>query len=250
MNERPFYVGYLPHAPASLAAYLRLRVAGVVVIGILIALLITLSERPFAAATFEYGVTANYEGVISEFPYPTLLVRRPGDSGTMPYSRYYLVGQGKAGMADAVAGLHGSTVRVNGTLIYRDEQTMIEVVPDGVEALATGVAALPPDEPLGNVVLKGEIVDSKCYLGVMKPATFKPHKACAIRCLAGGIPAILVVRRPDGRVEHLLLADLDGRALNDRVLDRIAVPVSVTGALHRRGADLVLYADPAQITTL
>lgn len=250
MSERPFYVGYLPDAPPGVARYLRPRIAGIIAIGLLVALLVTLSERPFANATFEYGVTRSFDGVLSEFPYPTLLVRRPGQSDTMPYSRYLLVGQGKFGVQAQVAGLHGTAVRIDGTLIYREQQTMIELAPDGlITRSATGVD-MPADEPLGNVVLRGEIVDSKCYLGVMKPAAFKPHKACAIRCLAGGIPAILVVRRPDGSTDHVLLADLDGRALNDRILDRVAEPVAVTGALHRRGADLVLYADPAQIERL
>ena len=39
-----------------------------------------------------------------------------------------------------------------------------------------------------NVTLKGEIIDPKCYLGAMKPGGGKTHKACAMRCIAGGIP--------------------------------------------------------------
>jgi hypothetical protein len=34
----------------------------------------------------------------------------------------------------------------------------------------------------------GELVDTKCWLGVMRPATGKVHRACAARCLAGGVP--------------------------------------------------------------
>ena len=250
MSEHDFYVGYLPNAPRGLARYLLPRVAGVIAIGVLVALLITLSEKPFAKASFEFGVTRSFEGIVSEFPYPTLLVERPGNAGEMPYSRYLLVAPGKFGVADALGGQHGRRVSLDGTLIYRDEQTMIEVLPESIAVSTSAALALPPDEPLGGVILEGEIVDSKCYFGVMKPATFKPHKACAIRCLAGGIPAILLIRRPDGRHEHVLLADSEGRAMNDRILDRVAQPVRVTGALHRHGADLVLYADPEQIVTL
>ena len=41
--------------------------------------------------------------------------------------------------------------------------------------------------------VKGEIVDPKCFFGVMKPGEGKPHKDCAIRCILGGIPPVLKV---------------------------------------------------------
>lgn len=42
------------------------------------------------------------------------------------------------------------------------------------------------------VTLDGELVDSKCYLGTMKPGDGKTHKSCAILCLRGGIPPLFV----------------------------------------------------------
>jgi hypothetical protein len=50
---------------------------------------------------------------------------------------------------------------------------------------------------LGTQTLIGEIVDSKCYLGVMNPGALIPHRACAIRCISGGIPPVLLVRQSD-----------------------------------------------------
>ena len=40
----------------------------------------------------------------------------------------------------------------------------------------------------GPVTVSGEIVDSKCFLGVMVPGAGKTHKECASLCLRGGIP--------------------------------------------------------------
>lgn len=251
-SSNEFYVGYLPNAPTGVHRYLVPRVLGIAAIAALLAALVVVSQQPYARATFEFGTTRSFSGIVSEFPYPALLVERPGRSASMPYSRYYLVAPGKFGMQDVLRGRHGETLQLSGTLIYRDDQMMIEVLPDTIAPLSfAGEPAIEAqDESLGNVTLRGEIVDSKCYLGVMKPATFKPHKACAIRCLSGGIPALLLVRRSDGGIDHVLLADADGRAINDRILDRVAEPVSVTGQLHRRGADLILHADPTHIVPL
>ncbi|MFK8014405.1 MAG: hypothetical protein AB8G17_03035 [Gammaproteobacteria bacterium] len=248
-EQRPLYVGYQSHAAKGTARFLGPRIVGMLAIALLIALLVVLVQRPFAVASFEFGQTREFNGIVSEFPYPTLLVARPGRSDDMPYSRYLLSGQGKFGVADELTGRHGQNVALSGTLIYRDEQAMIEVLPDSLTFMPQ-TAALPVDESLGTVTLRGEVIDSKCYLGVMKPAAFKPHKACAIRCLSGGIPALFVVRGTDGSADHVLLAGPDGRALNQQLLDIVATPVEVTGTLRRSGSDLILHTDATAFQTL
>ena len=60
----------------------------------------------------------------------------------------------------------------------------------------------------------GELVDTKCFLGVMRPATGKVHRGCAVRCLSGGAPPALLVRDEQGNGVALLLA-----SLNDQPLD-------------------------------
>lgn len=244
-----FYVGYNAKAGPRTARFIGVRVLGIVAIAVLLAALIALAQKPFAVSTFEFGQTRTFEGIVSEFPYPTLLVARPGRSADMPYSRYLLTAPGKLGVADILAGRHGDALSLSGTLIYRDDQAMIEVLPD---TITTGslAGAIPNEQDLGTVQLRGEIVDSKCYLGVMKPGAFKTHKACAIRCLSGGIPALFVVRGRDGSADHLLIAGPDGKALNDQLLDRVAQPIEVTGQLLRRGTELILQAPPASFVVL
>ncbi|MEJ2177929.1 MAG: hypothetical protein P8Y12_08270 [Gammaproteobacteria bacterium] len=44
------------------------------------------------------------------------------------------------------------------------------------------------------MTLTGEIADSKCFLGVMKPGEGSIHRACAEVRLLGGIRSMLVVR--------------------------------------------------------
>ena len=98
---------------------------------------------------------------------------------------------------------------------------------------------------LGRQTLKGEIVDSKCYLGVMNPGQLLPHRACAIRCISGGIPPVLLVRQTNGAATYLLLVSAAGRPVNQQVLDLVAEPVQITGEVERQGRLLILRADPS-----
>jgi hypothetical protein len=92
------------------------------------------------------------------------------------------------------------------------------------------------------VTLSGEIVDSKCYLGVMNPGQGKVHRDCAARCLSGGIPPIFITT--DGR-QQLLLVGRDGRALGrDALREFIAEPIQVDGELVQRGSTQLLKIDP------
>jgi hypothetical protein len=93
---------------------------------------------------------------------------------------------------------------------------------------------------LGAVTLTGEIVDSKCYLGVMNPGRTKVHRDCAARCISGGIPPALVTS--DG---FYMLVGGDGRPLNHELLQWVAETIEVHGNLERSGEALTLRTDPA-----
>jgi hypothetical protein len=53
-------------------------------------------------------------------------------------------------------------------------------------------------EDLGAFTLVGEIVDSKCYLGIMNPGETNPHRECAALCIGGGIPPLIIAHDADG----------------------------------------------------
>jgi len=88
-------------------------------------------------------------------------------------------------------------------------------------------------------------VDSKCCLGVMNPGQFIPHRDCAILCISGGIPPVLLVRQTNGAAIYLLLVSAGGKPVNQQVLDLVAQPVQITGDVERQGELLILRADPA-----
>lgn len=147
---------------------IRVVVSVVFAAGVALALVLVALQAPFAAARFEYGVPRDYEGTVANDPFPVLVTRER----TWP-----LTGAGKWSADVGSAG----RVQLRATLIERDGVRMLEVTPGSVRRVSAER-------------LEGEIVDGKCYLGVMNPGAGKTHRACAARCLHGGVPAALVTK--------------------------------------------------------
>ena len=149
----------------------------------------------FSSGRFEYGTTRTFEGRLVEFPYPALDV----SAASAAPAFYWLVGPGKHGAAALVRGLDGRAVRVRGTLIERDGDAMLQIEGDSVTARAAD-GATSPSVPvrIRTLTVTGELVDSKCHLGVMKPGEGPLHRDCAVRCLLGAVPPMVVVRGASG----------------------------------------------------
>jgi hypothetical protein len=240
MND--FYVGYLPKAPTALARFVRRVILALGLLAVIAALVLVVGQMPFANSAFEYGKLGSFEGVVVTRPFPTLLVARPGEIRQQDkYSRYLLVAPGKHGADDLVASFDGKHIRLQGQLIYREGGTMVEITPGSITVVDTAPADQETTRDLGAVTVTGEIVDSKCYLGVMNPGQGKVHRDCAARCLSGGIPPIFVTA--DGQ-EQLLLVGPDGRALGrDALREFVAEPITIRGELLQRGESLLLRID-------
>jgi len=242
MNE--FYVGYAPKMPAGLRVFVRKVVISFAAVAIAVAAVLLSGQMPFAKSTFEFGEARSLEGILETTPYPTLLVDRPGDVGSnSKYSRYLLVAPGKHGADLLLEGLNSKRVHLKGELIYRGGQTMIEVQPASVQTLANTEPGPAQFHSLGKITATGEIVDSKCYLGVMNPGMGKVHRDCASRCISGGIPPIFVTTAGD----KFLLVDLEGEPFQRDALRKfIAEPISVQGELLQRGDSKFLKIDLAE----
>jgi hypothetical protein len=206
------------------------------------------AQRTIGVSAFEWGEVKEFSGILRNTPYPRLLVARPGMTGTNSvYSSYLLVKPYKFGFPPDVARrFNGYPVTLRGTLIYRNGQTMLETHEDWIKPASQRPAETPTElNSLGRQTLRGEIVDSKCYLGVMNPGEYIPHRACAIRCISGGIPPVFVVRRSNGPPLHYLLVSAEGLSLNKEVLGFVAEPMEITGEVQGQGELLILRADPA-----
>jgi len=248
MND-DFYIGWEAKAAPGSGRFVRKLAAVMLIAAIGFALAFAAAQHTIGVSAFEWGAVKKFSGVLKLQPYPHLLVSRPGMAGTQPgFSTYYLVAPFKFGLdREKLSALDGQQVSLQGTLIYRGNQTMVEALPDSIKA-AGGQPRLPPGAEtigLGRQTLVGEIVDSKCFLGVMNPGQLLPHRACAIRCLSGGIPPVLLVRQTNGPALYLLLVSAAGQPVNRQVLDLVAEPVQITGDVERQGGLLILRADPA-----
>jgi hypothetical protein len=253
--DEEFYVGYAPAMPRGVRRRVRSAVLASFALAGSVAGLTAAFQQPFARSVFEYGDEREFVGWLRESPAPLLVVAAPAcTEWCATTSSWLLTRYGtKSGAAELVRGLDGRQVRLRGVLVYRGDQTLLDVVPGSVEALETATGtpasvASPAPAPrvldLGVQTLTGEVVDSKCHFGVMRPGSGKVHRSCAARCISSGAPPVLWVRDGSGRELHLLLVGADGRALNREILDFVAEPVAVTGRVLRYDDLLVLRADP------
>ena len=190
----------------------------------------------------------DWRGIVSAQPYAML---RTHDLAGGPRTAL-LSCLGKCGVAARIGALAGVPVVVTGSLIQRGQHAMIAVdeVGDWIRrdtpVLPDPALALPALQALGEVNLTGEILDSKCWFGAMRPAAGKVHKACASLCIRGGIPPAFFARGP-GPQQALMIMSSGARAYGPELLGLVGEPVRLSGRLSRQGDLLVLDAALAAI---
>ena len=240
MRDDEFFIGWQASGPPGVMGFVKVRAFALILGALLVAAVAMTSQRPFASSNFEFGVERPFEGRLEHVPYPVLSVDRPGSEEE---SHWLLTVFGKRGADEFTLPLDGHRVALRGSLIHRDNAVMVELLPDSIKDLGPGTPR-QRSAATSVVTLDGEIVDSKCFLGLMKPGQLKPHRACATRCISGGVPPVLLVRDEQGPPTYYLLVDEDGSAVNDRVLDYVAEPVTITGQLEELGDLRILRANP------
>jgi hypothetical protein len=245
--HRDMYVGYLPVPPAH-RRFLRWAVPTMLWILCLAMFLWTRSQQSPGTGVWDQGQPIRLHGTLLAHPYPMLMTEGPGGAP----EAVLLVEVGKVGAAHNAAGLHGRAVTASGWPLHRDGRRMLELEPD--EAALTSdptASARPwPSVSLGRATLRGEIVDSKCFLGAMKPGEGKTHKECATLCIKGGIPPMLVMYDGAGRATYNLLAGPDGGVLEPAAHPFIGDVVEVSGELFEQGGIRILRCSAASIRRL
>jgi hypothetical protein len=222
-----FYIGYSGEMPRGIGRRVRLAVTAMAAVGAVSVLVVVAAQMPLPPSRFEFGVMTERTGILKRMPYPTL------DVGN---SRVLLVGRGKWSADRQLSNIDDGPVTIRGSRIQRGSREMLEVH-DARQMTSSAVNGHPRTRETSTiakpVTLRGEIVDSKCFLGVMNPGEGAVHRDCARRCVSGGIPPMLVVR--DGRVleELIVLLSADGGPIGREIIQAIGEPVEVSGLLVR-----------------
>ena len=240
MSDNPnkdFYVGYL-------ALPKRLRAVLIGLVALLFAIVafdawLFATWQPAAGDGRWAETPTEYVGTLVRDPYPMLRVMENGKLRT-----YVVISEEKRGAEEALTGINdGATIKLNGYLIERAAMSMIQLAATDIRVENAPVVPEPAREIHGQITLEGEIVDSKCWLGVMRPGEGQVHKACASLCIRGGIPPMFVTRMA-GRPPITLMTTLDGGKIPvDAILDHVADPVRLSGLLEKRGDITVFKVD-------
>ncbi len=223
-----FFVGYLPASSAvrrglllgGLAAGLGAGAAG---------WSIASRQAPAGDGLWNQGEARHWRGVLTVEPYPMLRLAQPDGTSRAAL----LCCPDKCGVQAEVAQYAGQSVVVLGSPIRRQGLLMI-AAGSHYDWIAADPSALPlaasaPPNPLGPVTFEGELLDSKCWLGAMKPGSGLTHKGCAVLCVRGGMPLMLVTPTGPGRSRAWLATDAAGSPLGEDVVPYLADPVRLTG---------------------
>lgn len=245
-----FYIGYLPVAPGRTASLVKWFVAALAAAMFIICITLVLNQRRFSDGVFEYGKVTEVYGVLSLEPVPNLILNKDH-----PQRLLLLVGFGKMGADETIRSLQvrlgrpivGAYVNLKGTKIYNEGKGLLQItVEDNLNMrIKPAPYSIPEATALGKISITGEIVDPKCYFGVMKPGEGKPHRSCAIRCISGGIPPVIKVYAK--KTEYYVLA---GNSINQAILPFVGEPVTLEGNILEYGDWNVLELDEKNIRTL
>jgi hypothetical protein len=253
-----FFVGWLP-TPQSYVRFLKPVVIAVLLIGAAAAGVLAFLQRTPGTGQWMDDTIVTMRGVAYTKPYAMLRV--PGEKPNDSPRTYLLVEDGKFGALPRVAEfvgdkIEGVPVEVKGTILHREDRWMLALAEGApgmrvlLEPEAKDLSFLGWSSPkvlAESIALHGEIIDPKCYLGAMKPGGGKTHKACAMRCIAGGIPPMLVTRDADGSETFYLLVTAEGGTANDNVFPLVGDRVDLTGRLEQHDDLLVVRIGPKDI---
>lgn len=233
-----FYVSYIDGSLGSKTKQILKRFVFIAVgIIILSALIFSFAQKPFKNSTFELTNATKITGTFHENPYPMLRVEVVEDE----FKNILLLGFGKSSanpfleaIRNEVNDLNGKTISIEGNLIYYNGKTLIQITNDEkVTLISNSKGIYPKRKIISEMTLQGEIIDPKCYFGVMKPGKGKIHRSCAVRCISGGIPPVLATTDNNNITEYFLITDQKGNAIHEDILPYIGKPSIIKGVVEK-----------------
>ena len=256
-KEKPFYIGSQEEMPKEHRSAIKKLIIPIFIALPIFAFVIIYFQKGFNNHQFEFGQLSELTGIYHSKPVPILEVTEKGLAEGLS-KQVLLVGYGKFGAEGIMesieksneALLDGKKITLQGTLIHGDGKTLLELTQTEKSLLEVHkdvIARKSKNNTFTAVTMKGEILDPKCYFGVMKPAEGKIHKSCAIRCISGGIPPVLRIISEQNENKYYILLGENGDKINQQVLDKIAEPVEISGKTTTMNGWDYLYSNPESI---
>ena len=250
--EDEFYIGYSGKVGKGTKKVLTRFVWTAVFVLLIGVFLFGFLQQPAVNSSFDFGLPTQVSGVYHESPYPMLRVQLAENE----YKEIVLLGFGKSGpnpflkdLREKEGVLHGKHMTIEGQLIYYNGKTLLEI-DDSQKVSVSGKGESIVPTSLGKVTVEGEIIDPKCYFGVMKPGYGKIHRSCAALCISGGVPPVLVTRDENSVEYYFLLTDLKGNAIHKDIVPYIGQPSRLNGRVEQLGGWKVMRIDISQIVKL
>ncbi|NOU61398.1 hypothetical protein [Marinifilum caeruleilacunae] len=259
--KNEFYIGYINKLPKQTAKTIKKSIFVLIFVFVASGVVIALHHQKVSNSKFELGQLSTIEGYYFNEPVPMIKLLEGKDiHGNHIFKSIPLVNYAKFGVEELVGiyeeenkiSLQGKKVKIVGTYLYDDGKALFELTKRAESILevsslndpAIKEMIQPKIEKLGVNSIKGEIVDSKCYFGAMRPGFGKTHRACAVRCISGGIPPVLAATNYSGEVNYFLIRGSEKEAINKEVLPYVAEPVRLTGELVKIDDWMVIYVNP------
>ena len=253
-NKDEFYIGYSNKIGVKTKKKTRFFVLVSLLLIILVGLSFSYFQRPAANSSFDFDTPTLITGIYHESPYPTLRLTLEENV----FKDVVLLGFGKYGpeaylknFSQDAKSLIGKQISISGNLIYYNGKTLLQIDDSyQLQIEADSMSGEIKPQYIGEQSIIGEIVDPKCYFGVMKPGFGKIHRSCAALCISGGIPPVLVANDQNSIAPYYLLTDLKGNPINKDILPYIGQPSRLKGQVSRLADWYVLSVDISDIEKL
>jgi len=228
-----FFVGWSGEAPKRYILKGRVFFFGSLGAMLIAGVLFVINQRPYEKSEYEYGVIQELSGYLVQNPVWGIRVKENEMIRTIP-----LVGYGKMGPEPTLSKImethnlrEGTKVTLRGRLTHFQGKYLMELT-EVENSLVSSGEEMMLDRAIvmqGIKTLEGEIVDPKCFFGVMNPAVKAVHRSCAIRCISGGMPPLLAIREHGQFVDYYFLHGAAMQSISQSILPYVGVPVRISG---------------------
>lgn len=253
-SPTPFFIGWSNKPPKAIIQLTSRFALSFGLFALVLAVLISSKTHHIAKSSFDYTNLKKVQGQLISFPFPAIRTLEGRDKKGNPIVKTYpLINDSKFGANGIVDSVQKNydiqkyITQIQGGEIKRNGVASLEL---SLGKLSVKVGQMPNELPKSELkkrkdtILMGEIIDPKCYLGAMNPGEGKPHRACAILCIGGGIMPMMAFKGKDQKIQYAVLLGSKGERINKEVIPFIAEPVKIQGTLYQFDNWLVFYTNP------